>query len=92
LLEIVEVLTRSDVDNWTLSRCYSRESSTTLGMAIELGDDYLTNLDSVVESLCLSVTGLTNASVHDEDRSVRFDCSFNLEHLVEKRLLLLVSS
>ena len=45
-----------------------------------------------MERLCLRVTSLTDASVHDEDSCVRFDSLFNLEHLIEKGLFLLVSS
>jgi len=84
LFEVVEVLSSSDINNGTLGGSNCRKGSTSLGMSIKLGDDNLTYSDGVVESLCLTVTGLSNASIHNEDGSVGLYSLLYLEHLIEK--------
>ena len=76
----------------TFGGCDSTQSTTTLGMSIQFGNDNLTNLNGLVEGFSLIVTSLSNGAVHDKDTRVRFDGILNLQHLIKQRLLLLMSS
>jgi hypothetical protein len=79
-------------NNWTLCGSNCTESTSTLCMAIEFGDNDLTNFNGLVESFCLIITCLTNRTIHDEDRCVRLNCSLNLEHFIKKRLFLFMTT
>lgn len=48
------------------------EGATTLGVAIQLGNDDRTDVDFLFESPSLSFTSLTNGGVHNEDNIIRF--------------------
>lgn len=81
--KVFKVLTCTYEDDWTLCRCNSREGSTTFCVAVELSDNNLTDFDCVMERLCLSVTGLSDTTIHDENGGVWFDCRLYLQHFVE---------
>lgn len=61
-------------------------------MAIKLGDNNLTNLDGLMESLGLRVASLTDASIHNENSGVWLDSLLDLKHLIKEGLLLFVST
>lgn len=90
--EVVEVFSCTNEDDRTFCCSNSGKSTTTLSVSIKFGDNDLSDLDCVMESLGLCITGLTYTSVHHEDGGIWFDCGLHLQHLVEERLLLLVSS
>lgn len=82
----------SDKDNWTLSCSDRAECPTTISMAIKLRDNNGTNLDCFIEGKCLIVASLTNAPVHNEERSVWLDCQLHLLHFLKQSCLLFMSS
>ena len=78
------MLASSEENDRTLGCSDSTERTTTLSMAIKLGDDDRTNGDSFFEGLGLSETSLSDTTVHDEDTSVWLNLLLNLDHLIEK--------
>ena len=61
-------------------------------MTIELCHNNLTDFDLIMESFCLCKARLTNTSIHHENRTVWLHLILNLNHLIEKGLLLFMSS
>ena len=53
-------------------------------MTVQLRDDNLADLDSLMEGLSLLEASLADGAVHDENGRVRLDGSLDLQHLVEE--------
>lgn len=82
----------SQEDDRTFCSSNSTESTTTFGMSIKLGYDTRTNINTVFEGFSLTVTSLTNTSIHNKDCSIRLYFLLDLLHFVKESWFLLVSS
>lgn len=82
----------SQENDGTFSSSDSRKSTSTFGVSIQFGDNTGSNVNTVFEGLGLTVTSLTDTSVHHEDCSVGFHLTLNLLHLVEEGRFLLVTT
>mmetsp|Transcript_9121 Transcript_9121/g.19833 ORF Transcript_9121/g.19833 Transcript_9121/m.19833 type:complete len:335 (+) Transcript_9121:1058-2062(+) len=74
------------------SRSDRRESSSSLGVTVELRHDDRSDGDLVLKGARLVVCGLSDGRVHDEDHLVGGDSTGDLLHLFEEGSLLRVSA
>lgn len=77
------MLTSTEEHDWRFGCRYCGKGTTTLGVAVELGDNHATDFDGVFEGFGLIVTGLSDRTVHHENSSVRVANLLYLLHLVE---------
>ena len=90
--QIFKVLAISNEDNRTFGCSNSRQSSSSLGVTVHLGDDNWAYIDSFPEGLGLSIALLTDGAVHDKDDVVGADSFLNLFHFIKELGFLFVST
>mmetsp|Transcript_13052 Transcript_13052/g.36622 ORF Transcript_13052/g.36622 Transcript_13052/m.36622 type:complete len:513 (-) Transcript_13052:56-1594(-) len=92
LLELVDMLASTDVNNGGVRRRDGRQSASSFGVAVELRHDHGADRDGLLERQGLVVRRLAHRAIDDENDAVRLHGFLDLPHFLEEGVLLLVPS